>query len=348
MDGMVIGRAEIGNGSPCFVIAEAGVNHNGSLALAKKLIEAAASSGADAVKFQTFRASDLAAEDAPVADYQRAAGVTDDQLSMLRALELSADDFRELSGYAAECDIIFLSTGFDEASVDLVASLDVPAFKVPSGELTNHALLRHIARKGKPVIMSTGMAHLGEVESALNVVRDAGNNEVVLLHCVSEYPAAADSSNLKAMETMRRAFGVPVGFSDHTLGIEVSIAAATLGAAVIEKHLTLDCSMPGPDHAASLEPGQMKALVDGIRTVQSAVGTGVKEPTRGEVEVSAAARRSLVIRHALKAGEIVTEETLSTLRPGTGLPPSAAPYIVGRRARRDIAGGTILTLDLLD
>jgi N,N'-diacetyllegionaminate synthase len=345
---MVIGRHSIGGSAPCFVIAEAGVNHNGSVKLAKELIDAAADAGADAVKFQTFRAESLAAADAPVADYQRPAGATDRQVDMLRELELEPAAFRELSDHAASRDILFLSTAFDEESADLLESLDVPAFKIPSGELTNHDFLRQMAARNRPIIVSTGMSRLGEVESALSTIRATGNEQIILLHCVSEYPAAPATANLRAMQTMRAAFGVPVGFSDHTLGIEVSLAAATLGAAVIEKHLTLDCSLPGPDHAASLEPAAMKALVHGIRSVQAALGSGVKEPTEGEIEVAAAARRSLVARRPIKAGEILTHDSLIALRPGTGLPPSAAAYIVGRRAKRDVAAGTVLSMDHLD
>jgi N,N'-diacetyllegionaminate synthase len=348
LDRVVIGRHTIGGSSPCFVIAEAGVNHNGSLKLAKELVKAAADAGADAVKFQTFRAEALAAAEAPVADYQRSAGTSDRQLKMLRELELAPAAFRELSDHAAACGILFLSTAFDDESADLLESLDVPAFKIPSGELTNHDFLRQMAARRRPLIVSTGMARLGEVESAVGVIRATGNDQIVLLHCVSEYPAAPATANLRAMQTMRAAFGVPVGFSDHTLGLEVSLAAATLGAAVIEKHLTLDNSLPGPDHAASLEPAPMKSLVDGIRAVQSALGSGVKEPTVGEMEVAAAARRSLVARRHLKAGEVITADALIALRPGTGLPPSAVPYIVGRRTKRAIAAGTLFSMDLLD
>jgi N,N'-diacetyllegionaminate synthase len=345
---MVIGHHTIGGSAPCFVIAEAGVNHNGSLKKAKELVDAAAAAGADAVKFQTFRAEALAAAAAPVADYQRSAGTTERQVDLLRELELSPAAFSELSRHAASCGILFLSTAFDEESADLLESLDVPAFKIPSGELTNHDFLRQMAARKRPIIVSTGMARLGEVESAVSVIRSTGNEQIILLHCVSEYPAAPATANLRAMQTMRAAFGVPVGFSDHTLGLDVSLAAATLGAAVIEKHLTLDCSLPGPDHAASLEPAAMKALVQGIRAVQSALGSGVKEPTKGEIEVAAAARRSLVTRRSLKAGEVVTEDALIALRPGTGLPPAAAPYIVGRRTKREIASGTVLSMDHLD
>ena len=344
---MVIAGREIGVDTPCFIIAEAGVNHNGSLRLAKELVDAAAEAGADAVKFQTFKADALVAAGAPTAEYQRAKTKTQTQSELLEKLELGADDFRSIAAHAADKGILFLSTAFDSGSLLLLKKLGVPAFKVPSGELTNHPFLAEIARIGQPLLVSTGMADIGEVEDAIAVIRAEGNDDIVLLHCVSEYPAAPESINLRAMETMRSAFGYPVGYSDHSLGIEVPLAAATLGAAVIEKHLTTDRELPGPDHAASLEPREFGDLVRGVRAVQSALGSGIKLPTPGEKKIAAAVRRSLVTKRSLAKGERLAAGDVTPLRPGTGIPPSALRFVVGRAARDDIPAGTVLTLDML-
>ena len=344
---MVIGSQAIADWSRCFVIAEAGVNHNGDIGRARELVEVAADAKADAVKFQTFRTRSLVTAQAETAEYQRAATAEKTQTEMLRKLELRDEDFAELAALARARGIIFLSTAFDLESLDLLDSLGVPAFKVPSGELTNHPFLEAIARKGKPMLVSTGMAEMREVEDALSVINAAENGDVALLHCVSEYPAAPESANLRAMETMRKAFGVPVGYSDHTLGLDVALAAAALGAAVLEKHFTLDRALPGPDHAASLEPPELSDLVQSVRTIQSALGTGIKTPTAGERKVAAAARRSLVVGRDVEAGEELTSDVLTLLRPGTGLPPSAASSVIGRRARVRIQAGTVLSLDML-
>ncbi len=338
----------VGPGAPCFVIAEAGVNHNGRLDVAKQLIEVAARAGADAVKFQTFRAERLATANSPKAAYQRdTTNPEESQLEMLKRLELSPHDHHVLMDTATAHHLLFLSSPFDEESADLLASLDVPAFKVPSGELTNFPLLRHVARYGKPIILSTGMATLEEVKAALRVIEAAGNREIVILHCVSNYPTAPADANLRAMTTMANILGVPVGYSDHTDGIEVALAAVALGACVIEKHFTLDRSLVGPDHRASLEPMELTALVRGIRTVEHALGHGRKEPAPSEASTAAVARKSLVSARDIQAGTPLTASLITVKRPGTGLPPSMLEQLVGRRAVTDIPADTLLTLEMV-
>jgi N-acetylneuraminate synthase len=351
MDGVVsfrLGDRPIGAGAPCFVIAEAGVNHDGDPERARRLVEAAAAAGADAVKFQTFEAERLASRDAPKAEYQvRATGAEDSQLQMLRRLQLSAQAHRMLSGAARAAGIVFLSTPFDEGSADLLESLDVPAFKLPSGELTNLPLLAYVARKGRPLLVSTGMSDLAEVQAAVDTIRAAGGRDLALLHCVSCYPAAPADVNLRAMDTLAERFSLPVGFSDHTLGLDVAVAAVARGACVLEKHLTLDRRGRGPDHAASLEPDEFAALVRSVRQVEAALGHGRKEPAAAERDVARVARRSLVAAHDIPEGAAVTADAVTALRPGTGLSPALLPSVLGRRARRRIPAGTLLSLDML-
>ncbi|MCL5884139.1 MAG: N-acetylneuraminate synthase family protein, partial [Deltaproteobacteria bacterium] len=259
----------VGEGHPCFVIAEAGVNHDGDIGQAMRLVDAAASAGADAVKFQAFKAEKLATPDAPKAAYQaRATDASESQYRMLKRLELSEDDHRKLSDYCRRRGILFLSTPYDEESADFLSGIGIPAFKVSSGDLTNHPFLEHLAGKGKPVLLSTGMSSLPEVGEAIGVLRKAGAKEIVLLHAVSCYPADPADVNLKAIRTLSGEFDLPVGYSDHTLGVEVACAAVALGACMIEKHVTLDRNLPGPDHRASLEPGELETLVRGIRIVE--------------------------------------------------------------------------------
>ena len=338
----------VGLGHPCFIIAEAGVNHNGDIEIARRLVSAAVSAGADAVKFQTFKAEHLATADAPKAEYQlRAAGETETQLDMLRRLELSADDHRLLKGYCGDLGILFMSSPFDEQSADLLTDLDVPVFKIPSGEITNLPLLAHIARKGQPMIVSTGMANLGEVEDAVRTIRAAGNDNYVLLHCVSNYPADAQDVNLRAMSTLSAAFGVPVGYSDHTMGTEVAVAAVALSACVIEKHLTLDRSMTGPDHLASLEPDEFASMVRSIRSVEAALGHGVKQPADSEYGTAQVARKSLVAARDIAVGQTLTEDSLAMKRPGTGLAPAMLRHVLGRSARESIPAGSLITFEML-
>ena len=343
-----IGNRAVGFGEPVFIIAEAGVNHNGDVELAKRLINVAAEAGADAVKLQTFKAERVVSATAPKAEYQlQTTDAVESQLDMLRRLELSLEAHRELQAYCQERGVLFMSTPFDEESADLLDELGVPVFKVGSGEITNWPFLEYVARKGKPIILSTGMSYLSEVDEAVRVIRDAGCDQLVLLHCVSNYPADPADANLRAMQTLAAAFGVPVGYSDHTLGIEVAIAAVALGACVIEKHFTLDRSLPGPDHRASLEPDELKSLVRGIRTVEAALGHGCKKPAASEANTAAVARRSLVAVQDIPAGTTLTEELIATKRPGTGLPPAMRPYLVGRTVRVSVPDGTLLKLEML-
>jgi N-acetylneuraminate synthase len=344
----VAGRT-LGPGLPCFIIAEAGVNHNGSLELAIRLVDAAAEAGADAVKFQTFQADRLVTAQAPRAEYQRRnTGTGGSQLELLRALELGPETHRQLQAHCRSRGILFLSSPFGEASADLLEALDVPLFKVPSGELTNHPFLTHLARKGRPLILSTGMASLGEVESALGVIQAAGAPPVALLQCVSCYPASARDANLRAMDTLAAAFQVPVGYSDHTEGIAVSLAAVARGACILEKHITLDRRLPGPDQQVSIDPPELAALVAGIRTVEAALGDGRKRPAPAEQEAMAVARKSLVAAAALPAGTVLGPTHFAVKRPGTGLPPAMLTFLVGRRLRRAVAEGDLLALDDLD
>ncbi len=345
---VLIGTRGVGPGLPCLVIAEAGVNHNGSLAMALQLVDAGAEAGADIVKFQTFKSEEVVTALAPKANYQvQNTGATESQLDMIRKLELPDDAFRAIQQHCREKGIAFLSTPFDHRSADLLDEMGVEAFKIPSGEITNFALLNHIARKRKPLIVSTGMSNLEEVSAALDVIHAAGNAELVLLHCVSNYPAAPASVNLRAMKTLEERFNVPVGYSDHTEGIAIPIAAAALDACIVEKHFTLDRRLPGPDHRASLEPLELAAMVRGIRDVQSALGDGIKRPVVEELSTAAVARRSLVAAHDLRAGTLLTESMVAIRRPGTGLPPSDLARVLGRQLKQDLAAGHLFTLEML-
>jgi N-acetylneuraminate synthase/N,N'-diacetyllegionaminate synthase len=343
-----VGDRLIGEGKPCFIIAEAGVNHNGSLELAKKLIDAAKDAEVDAVKFQTFKAEKVVTQKAEKAEYQKETTGKGSQYEMIKKLELTEYDFKDLAKHAKEKNIMFLSSPFDKESVDLLDGLNVPAFKVASGEVTNFPLLRYIAKKEKPIILSTGMATLGEVEEALNVIRSEGVEDVILLHCVSNYPARIENVNLRAMETLKQALKIPVGFSDHTLGITASIAAVALGACVIEKHFTLDRNLPGPDHKASLEPDELKEMVKAIRDVEKALGDGIKRLAQGEKEIKKVARRSIVAKVDILEGAIITKEMLDIKRPGTGIVPKYFDFIVGMRAKKDIKKSNIVTWKMIE
>jgi len=338
--GLSIAGRRIGGDAPCFIIAEAGVNHDGSLEQARALIDMAADAGADAVKFQTFRSENLVSPQAPKAAYQEeTTGAGESQLDMLRRLELPLDAFVRLKEHCERREVLFLSTPFDEDSLDGLDGLGMAAIKVPSGEVTNLPFLARVAAKGRPVILSTGMARLAEVDDAVRTLRDAGCGALAILHCVSSYPAAAVDANLRAMDTLAAAFGVPVGYSDHTLGLEVALAAVARGASILEKHVTLDKTLPGPDHRASLDPAEFRALVQGLRNVEAALGHGRKEPAAVEAEIAQVARRSLFLRRALEAGAIVTLDDLVALRPGDGIPPNLASQVAGRRALRPLTEG---------
>ena len=339
---------KIGAGHPCFIIAEAGVNHNGDLALARQLVDAAKAAGADAVKFQTFRAERLVTAEAPKADYQKRTTVEgESQLAMLKRLELTHAMHLDLIAHCRDRGILFLSTPFEEDSADELIALGLELLKLPSGEITNFPFLQHVARKQVPVILSTGMASLGEVEQSVATFRDAGNPSLVLLHCVSNYPANPADCNLRAMRTLRAAFGLPIGFSDHTPGIAVALAAVALGACVIEKHFTLDRTLPGPDHQASLEPEELTALVRGIRTVEAALGDGRKACRDSERNTAEVARKSIVAARDILEDSLITPDMLAIRRPGTGLPPGMLTQVVGRKSRRAITSGSLIVLDML-
>lgn len=344
-----IGDRLIRVGAAAFIIAEAGVNHNGDLGTARALIDVAANAGADAVKFQTFHADHVATPEAPKAGYQlQTTSEAESQLEMLRRLELSPAAHRELQAYCQERGVVFLSTPFDEAAADFLEELGVPAFKISSGDLTNSPLLEHVAHKGKPVILSTGMANLEEVSEAVTVLRAAGCDDLILMHCVSNYPASPADVNLRAIRTMQAAFDVPVGFSDHTEGVELALAAVAIGACVIEKHFTLDRNLPGPDHRASLEPAELQLMIRGIRKVESALGDGRKTAAASELDTARVARRSLVAARDVSAGAVLERNMIVLKRPGTGLSPSLLGTVIGRRARRNIAGGSLLELEMFD
>lgn len=320
-----------------FIIAEAGVNHNGSLELAKRLVDAAVDAGADAVKFQTFKADKLVSKSAQKADYQKKTTSADEsQYEMIKKLELDEDAHRELIRHCKEKQIMFLSTPFDHGSIDMLNDFGMPIFKIPSGEITNLPYLRHVGGLGKEVILSTGMADLGEIEDALGALIQAGTpkDKITVLHATTEYPCPIDEVNLRAMQTIRDAFGVKVGYSDHTQGIEVPIAAVALGACVIEKHFTLDCSMEGPDHKASLEPQELKAMVQAIRHIDQALGDGIKRLSKSETKNIAIARKSIVAACAIKMGEIFSAENITIKRPGNGISPMRWDEVMGQVALR--------------
>jgi N-acetylneuraminate synthase len=319
------------------IIAEAGVNHNGDVSLAKHLVEVAAEAGADAIKFQTFITDRLITREAFKADYQmRTTDPSESQYQMLKRVELSLEQHREIVDYCEQCEILFTSTPFEEESADLLQKLGIPFFKIPSGDITNLPFLAHVAEKGLPMVVSTGMSTLGDVEEAVETVRRHGCQDLTLLHCTSNYPASIKTVNLRAMCTIQQAFGVPVGYSDHTLGYEVGVAAVALGARVIEKHFTLAKDLPGPDHAASLEPDELKAYVAMLRNAELALGDGVKRPFSSEYPVRDMARKSLVFRDACLKGTLIATDMIESKRPGTGLAPRHLQDIVGCVLLRDV------------
>jgi N,N'-diacetyllegionaminate synthase len=329
------------------IIAEAGVNHNGDIDLAKQLIDAAAYAGADLVKFQTFNANRQVTRTAKKAEYQvQTTGGTESQHAMLGRLELTEAMHHELIAHCAERNIGFFSTGFDIESVDLLVSLGQDCFKIPSGEITNLPYLRHIGQLGKTVILSTGMATLGEIEAAIEVLEQVGTPRarLTVLHCTTEYPTPMAEVNLLAMQSIQTAFGVAVGYSDHTQGIEVAIAAVAMGATVIEKHFTLDRNLPGPDHQASIEPAELKAMVTAIRNIEVALGDGTKRLTPSEAKNKPLARKSLVASRAISIGEVFTAENVTTKRPGSGISPMRWDEIMGRAAERDFVADELIEL----
>ena len=318
------------------IIAEAGVNHNGGIILAKELIAKAKYAGADIIKFQTFISENVVSKYAPKAEYQNNNTKTDEsQLEMVKKLELSFDDFIELNNYCKEIGIEFLSTAFDFESIDFLNQLGMQVWKIPSGEITNLPYLIKIAKLNKKVILSTGMSTMREIEDAVNILKDHGASELIILHCTTEYPTPYEDVNLNAMLAIKERFGYEVGYSDHTMGIEVPIAAVALGAKVIEKHFTLDRTMDGPDHKASLEPSELKTMVDAIRNIELSMGTGIKEPADSEKKNIAIARKSIVANQSIKKGDILTETNITVKRPGDGISPMKWFEIIGTKAIRD-------------
>jgi len=328
-----------------YIIAEAGVNHNGSIDLAKKLVDKAKEAGANCIKFQTFISDNLVSKNANKADYQKQQTDTEEsQYEMLRNLELSFEDFTELNEYCKTNGIEFVSTAFDLDSVDFLNQLDMPFWKIPSGEITNLPYLIKIANTHKPIVMSTGMSTIEEIEDAIGVLKNNGVSEIILLHCTTEYPAPYNEVNLKAMETLKKRFNVNVGYSDHTKGIEIPIAAVAMGATVIEKHFTLDRNMKGPDHKSSLEPNELKAMVDAIRKVENAIGDGEKKPSKSEIKNIAIARKSIIAKVDIKKGDILTEDNITVKRPGNGINPMKWFEVIGKAAKRDFVEDELIEI----
>jgi N,N'-diacetyllegionaminate synthase len=349
MDRIIIENKKIGNNYPCFIIAEAGVNHNGDPYLAKKMIDIAAMAGADAIKFQTFHAEDVVLETAAKAEYQKTTtGADESQYSMIKKLELTENNFSDLAHFAHKKKIIFISTPFDIRSVDVLERIGVPAYKIPSGEINNYPLLSHIAQKHKPVIISTGMATLEEIHSAVTVLSENGASQIALLHCITSYPAKIEDLNLRVMQNLHEEFNLIVGFSDHSPGIIGSIAAVAMGASIIEKHFTLDKSMEGPDHQASLNPEELCSLITGIRQIEQAMGDGIKKITPDEKAIRSVARRSIVSLTDIPAGTVINGTMIALKRPGTGIDPRFLDHIKGKKTRVAIDKNTLISWEMLE
>jgi N-acetylneuraminate synthase/N,N'-diacetyllegionaminate synthase len=349
LEPIAVAHKVIGPGNRVFVIAEAGVNHNGRTDLALELIETARQAGADCVKFQTFSAKRIATPQAEKAPYQRLTTQSGgSQIDMLRALELPADAYPALIASCRACGLVFLSTPYSPEDADLLESLGAPAYKVASAQLVEPSFLQHIASKGRPILLSTGMATLAEVDEAVRAIRQTGHNDIVLLQCTSNYPSAVEDANLRVLRVLRERFGLNVGYSDHTSTVTCCTAATALGAVVIEKHLTLDKSLPGPDHSASASPEEFRRLVDAIREVEGALGTGVKEPTPAERANLPYMRRSIVASTVIRAGEMLTPDMLAFKRPASGISPARLHEVVGARARVDLKPDQILLWSDLD
>lgn len=327
------------------IIAEAGVNHNGDIALAYKMIDAAKEAGADIIKFQTAKPELVISRYAEKAEYQKnTTGNEESQLEMCKKIHLKFEDYIPLKKYCEECGIKFLSTPFDLESIDFLDELGCDIWKIPSGEITNYPYMVKIAKTQKPIILSTGMCSMDEIKEALELLEKNGAKEISLLHCTTEYPTPFEDVNLNAMETMKAEFGVEVGYSDHTVGIEVPVAAVAVGATIIEKHFTLDKNMEGPDHKASLEPHELKQMVDSIRHIEQAMGSGEKQPAESEKKNINIARKSIVARVDIKAGDVFTEENITTKRPGNGISPMRWNEVIGTKAIRDFGEDELIEL----
>lgn len=331
--------------SNTFIIAEAGVNHNGNIELAKKLIDVAAEAKVNAVKFQTFKTENLVSKNAKKAKYQeRTTSKSESQFEMLKKLELDIETHKILMNYCKEKEIMFLSTAFDLESIDILNNLGIEIFKIPSGEITNYPYLRKIGRLKKKVILSTGMSYIEEIQAAIKVLQENGTVDITVLHCNTEYPTPMEDVNLNAMNTIKKTLDVEIGYSDHTTGIEVSIAAVAMGAKVIEKHFTLDKNMEGPDHKASLEPNELKEMVNSIRNIEKAMGSGIKEPSKSEIKNLIVARKSIVASRMIKKGEKFTEDNLACKRPGNGISPMRWEKIIGKIAIKDFEEDEMIEL----
>lgn len=342
-----LGERKIGEDQPVFLIAEAGVNHNGKIELAKELIHEAKEAGVDAIKFQTFKAGDLVTKTGEMADYQKNnLGEEKSQYEMIKEIELSYDDFKELKAYCDKNEILFLSTPHTPEAADFLEPL-VPVYKIGSGDLTNLPFLEKIAEKGKPIILSTGMGTLGEVEDAVETIKGSGNEDLILLHCTTDYPTSIEDINLNAMLTLGDSFKTLTGYSDHTLGLIAPIAAVSLGATVIEKHFTLDKGMKGPDHKASLEPEELKKMVQKIRGLEKGMGDGIKRPTKKEQEIKKIARKSIVAAENVASGSKLEEDMLVIKRPSYGIKPKHLRKLIGKKAARDIEEDEVIRWDMI-
>lgn len=347
MEKLRIGDKLVGAGEPCFIIAEAGVNHNGDFELAKKLIDVAKQAGADAVKFQTFKSEGVTTATTAMASYQeRNIGDSESQVKMLGRLELEYELFEELKDYCDEKGIIFLSTPHSYDAIDFLDPL-VPAHKIGSGDLTNIPSLEMVAKKGKPVILSTGMGTLEEIREAVEAVRNQGNERIILLQCVTDYPSNLEDQNIRTVETLRNEFNVLTGYSDHTMGIIAPLVAVSLGACVIEKHFTLDRDLPGPDHKASLDPDELKEMIDSVRKAERALGTGIKKPTKDEEEIKRIARKSLVASIDIAEGTSITRNMIDIKRPETGMRPKRLKEVIGTKAKRNISKDEVITEEMI-
>jgi N-acetylneuraminate synthase/N,N'-diacetyllegionaminate synthase len=348
MDKIKIGKKTIGKSYPCFIIAEAGVNHNGQIKLAKKLIDAAVNAGADAVKFQTFTPEELVIKNANLAEYaQRNVGKKISQLNLLKKLSLNYKDFKILKNYCDKKNIIFLATPHSFDAIDILDEL-VPAFKFGSGDITNIPYLKYAAKKHKPMILGTGMATMKEVKEAIQAINSTGNKNIIALHCTTNYPCPFQEVNLRAMTTMQKELKCLVGYSDHTLGITVPIMSVALGAVILEKHLTLDKNLSGPDHKASIEPNELKQMITEIRNVEKAMGNFEKKPTNSEKNISKHVRKSIVANQNIKKGTKIAQTMITIKRPGTGLPPNKLDKIINKKAKRYIAKDELFHLDMVE
>jgi len=339
-----IKEKKIGEKEPIFIIAEIGINHNGEIEIAKEMIKKAKKAGADCVKFQTFKTEKFLSKNIEIPEHVESKETFFDDM---KKLEFTEEELKELYNYCQENNIMFLSSVFDKESVDLLDEIGMPAFKVASCDLNNLPFLKYIAKKQKPIILSTGMGSIGEIEEAINVIKNEGNDDIILLHCVSMYPPKLEDINLNSMKTLKKAFKIPVGFSDHTIGTHIPLAAVALGAVTIEKHFTLDKEMEGPDHEVSMEPQELEDMINKIRDIQMSMGDGIKQPTPDEIKMRKAFRRSLVAKQDIEVGEKITKEKIEIKRPGTGIPPNNLELVIGREAKNELKKDDLIKFDYI-